>query len=579
MVNWKVKLAAWGVAGMLLSGCATEPERVFDPRGLGNAERTAASAEQPRWPMRPLPQRLETEYDAAAPRDAAVPAKPTIPPFDAKNNVVRLPLREMVQRAMINNLEIRVAGYDPAIEKSRVVEAEARFDLTLFAQTTFDYRDVDTAGQSFGFGEPVSTESLTKTFNAQAGLRQLLPSGGQAELRWQQTRNSQDPTFFAINPYWESELVLQLTQPLLRDFGNDINRARIVINRFNQQVSVLEFRRQVEETVITLEQRYWELQQALAEEKIAEDLLIETIDTADILFKRRGQDATALQINQAVASIKARSAFLIDIRRRLLDLSDQIKRLMNDPDLPVTSAVMVLPETDPLVEPIRFDFQDAIDTALLTRLEVGQQQLRVESAAVALQVARNNLLPQLNLVAAAGVQGLDDTWFWSATDAFDFDNNFTGSIGLQFEFPIGNRAARAIYARASLQRQQAIDSYAALVQQVALDVKTALRDVETNWELVVQQQQNRLAAFAALDAAEVRRRNNEPLTPNFVDLLLNLQANYAEARRQEAQSVANYNIAIARFERAKGTLLKYNNIVLDEAAVPVNDPSRRTASR
>jgi len=489
---------------------------------------------------------------------------------------VKLPLREVIQRAVINNLDIRVAGYDPAIENTRVVEAEARFDPTAFAETGLDYRNVSTAGQVFGFGSAPAFSEESVSWNNRAGIRQLLPSGGQAELRLQSLRSDRDPTFNELNPYWENEIILQVTQPLLRDFGNEINQARIVINRNNTQISVLEFRGRVEETLFDLEQRYWDLAEAVEENRIAEDLLEQTIDTADILFKRRGQDVTSVQVSQAIASIKARTAALIDARRRILDLSDQIKRLMGDPDLPVSGAALILPESQPLVEPVRFDLEDAMETALLSRLELGQQQLRVDSASTALQVAKNNLLPQLNLVASAGLQGLDDSWGDAVGDMFDFDNNFTGSIGFQFEFPIGNRAARAIFARASLQRQQAIDAYANTLQQVALDVKSALRDVETSWEFVVQQQQNRLAQAAALEALLLRERNNEPLTPNFVDLKLNLQGALAEARRNEARAIAAYNVSIARLERAKGTLLKYNNVVLDQSPTPVNQ--RRSAA-
>jgi outer membrane protein TolC len=568
MASIKVKLAAYAVVGLMVGGCATPEERPFDPRGLGDIQRLGAAEPRSQAPMNNLPTTLESPYASNQPL-GTVPQRPQVAPFDQLQQAVRLPLREIVQRAVINNLDIRVAGYDPGIEQSRVIEAEARFDPTVFAEMNFDYRDVDTAGQTTSFLGGATFEQLTRNFTARTGIRQLTPSGGQVELRYQTSRNDVTPTFSSINPFWETELVLAVTQPLLRDFGNDINRARIVINRFNRQISVLEFRRTVEETLLTLEQRYWELSQAMAEVQIAEELLERTIDTADILFKRRGQDVTSVQINQSIASIRSRSALLIDARRRVQDLSDQIKRIMNDPDLPVTSPVLVLPETSPLVEPIRLDLEDAIESALLARLELGQQQLRVESASTALAVAKNNLMPQLNLVATAGVQGLDDTWGWSNADAVDGDQNFTVGVGLQFEFPIGNRAARAIYVRASLQRQQAIDSYANLINQVALDVKTTLRDVETSWELMIQQQQNRFAANEALAGLELRERNNEPLTPNFVDLKLNLQAALAEAKRQESAAISAYNIAIARFELAKGTLLKYNNVMLDEAERPM----------
>ena len=52
--------------------------------------------------------------------------------------VVRMSLREMVQRAVANNLEVKVQGYEPAVEATRVVEAEARFDPTVFASAQYE---------------------------------------------------------------------------------------------------------------------------------------------------------------------------------------------------------------------------------------------------------------------------------------------------------------------------------------------------------------------------------------------------------------------------------------------------------
>src|SRR6185503_3621014 len=100
----------------------------------------------------------------------------------------------------------------------------------------------------------------------------------------------------------------------------------------------------------------------------------------------------------------------------------------------------------------------------------GQQLLRMDSANVATKVAKNNLLPQLNLVGSVGVEGLDGDYPGAV------DNQFTGdhvswSAGLQFELPFGNRAARAIWKRTLLQRQQAIAQYQALIDKTTLEVK------------------------------------------------------------------------------------------------------------
>ena len=46
--------------------------------------------------------------------------------------------------------------------------------------------------------------------------------------------------------------------------------------------------------------------------------------------------------------------------------------------------------------------------ALDNRLELLQQQARIDNASVTLGAAKNNLLPQLNLVGSVGANGVDN---------------------------------------------------------------------------------------------------------------------------------------------------------------------------
>jgi outer membrane protein TolC len=275
-----------------------------------------------------------------------------------------------------------------------------------------------------------------------------------------------------------------------------------------------------------------------------------------------------VQISQANASVENRRAALIRARARVRDLSDELKRRMNDPGIPVTGALLILPANDPLQQPVKFTLEDQIATGLENRLELGQQQLRIDSTYIAARVAKQNILPQLNLTGAVGAIGVDETdgkFDTAFSEQMTFDN-ISYAIGLQFEIPIGNRAARAGYRRSRLQQEQAIVQYAALIDQVAFDVKKALREVETTWEEMVATRQAVFANEDALYALRQREAANEPLTPEFVDRKLNQQERTADAKRAAAAAVSNYNNAIAQLELAKGTLLRYNNIVMEEAS-------------
>src|SRR5439155_5527526 len=255
---------------------------------------------------------------------------------------------------------------------------------------------------------------------------------------------------------------------------------------------------------------------------------------------------------------------LIRARAHVRDLSDQIKGLMNDPEFPVAGSTLILPADDAVNEQIRVNLEDQINTGLESRLELGQQQLRVANAGVAADVAKNNLLPRFDFVGSVGPQGIGGNPWEAMQDEFGWDH-LNVTAGFQLEIPIGNRAARAIWRRAQLQRMQAIEQYRALLDQVALDVKTAIRQIETTWEERVGAARARFAAADALAAVEERERANEALTPDFVNRKLDLQNQLALAEQREAEATSYYMIALSDLEHAKGTLLRYNNIVMEES--------------
>ena len=563
-----VKKAALGaVAALSLAisagGCASEPTP-FDPREIQRLERDNVNATR-------IPPKRALPPEALEPAKREDPA--TRPIGGPVGTVVRMPLRELIQRAVANNTDVKVAGYDPGIEEARVTEADARFDPSFFARASYDTTWVISPNvQSAQFpSDPFNPQSF-RTATGEAGFRQLSEAGGEFSLsyRTSRTQRADADNDNSVDPYYANDLILRVTQPLLRDFGSEVNRARITIARNNQTISLLEFRKTLEDLLSDTERTYWQLVQAQREVSYQQALLQRTIDTYNILYERaeRGVDVSRIQVSLARQSTESRRAVLVRARARVGDLSDQLKRLMNDPEFPVTGGQIVLPAHGALVEPIDFDFQEQVDTALENRHELAQQLARIDSANITYRVAKNNQLPSLNLTGQLNLQGVgaDFTGEDGATKS-QYNGDFIGSsIGLEFEIPIGNRAALAITRRSRLQQLQAIEQYRNLVSQVSLDVSVALREVNTSWNEIVDRRRARLAAEDALGAIGERKRAGEPLTPTFVQLELDTQQQLTNAQAEEAGAISNYNIGISRLERAKGTLLRYNNVVMQEAA-------------
>jgi outer membrane protein TolC len=565
-----LSLGLWGAAG----GCSPETP-IFDPRVMDRPFRataaesanlwrvSATSPTQPSTQAKTLPTTLQATSTEPPAYQGEVP--PNIP-------IVRLPLQEVIQRAAAHNKEARVAGYEPSIEETRTVENEARFDPSFFLNGSYEVQRVlqPVGGQSPDIFQPREF----RTLSGQAGVRQLLPTGAQWEISLREQRIQANTPFTGPNnttfqQYYLNELLLKLTQPLLRDFGTEVNRARISISQNNRRISLLDFRKTLEDQLFQTEQVYWQLVQAEREVMIQEGLLDRSLETYRILLSRfeAGVDVSRVQVSQASSFVEAQRAVLLRAKSRVIDLSDQLKRFMNDPDFPVVGAVVVLPGDVPMEDPIDFNLGELINAALDNRFELGQQVLRIRTAELTQDVARNNLLPQLNFIGSLSLQGVGLNSGQAFKDQKEWED-ISSSVGLELEIPIGNRAARAIFRRVELQRLQSIEQYQGLIDTVSAEVTTSLRDVRTSWEEIVQRRQARFAAMDSLLAIRERREAGEALTPEFVQLELDAQERLARAAAEESAAQANYNIAISRLERAKGTLLRYNNVVMAEEPLP-----------
>ncbi len=570
---WPVAIAASVIAGfaLLMGGCGMEEEKPFDPAAIQKLYRSRIPENMNR-PLKPLPTELDKTY--LSKREGKDPAsKPSVLPTTQESigPAVRMGLRDLIQLAAINSLDVKIAGYQPAIDENRVIEAWAKFDPTLFAGITASSQWVLQPSPQM----PTVTSGSNLRFDTlqiQGGIKQTLLSGAQVQLGYTYTKTYRIPSAGVFNPSYESDLVLQITQPLLQNFGTAVNRARIDVARNTQKVSLLDFRLALEKNLSEIEEAYWQLVQGDRDLSIQERLYADTVKTSEMLQGRAGQDVTRVQLGQANAALRAREASLIQARTRVRTLSNAIKRRVNDPALPLTSGVTILPSDSPFATPIQFDLIEQLETALQNRAELAQQRIRIDSAKIIKGAAKNNLMPSLNLVLSMGTQGADGRWQGAMERSADV--SFPQySVGLQLEIPLGNREARAIWRRTQLQELQAIDQYRVLIEQVTQDVKDAHDSLVDGWERIRLNRQSVLAAREALEALQQERQVGQaPFTPDFINRLLQQQEVLANAEREETRATADYNVAISQLERAKGTILKYDNVMMAEDPLTVPGP-------
>jgi outer membrane protein TolC len=246
------------------------------------------------------------------------------------------------------------------------------------------------------------------------------------------------------------------------------------------------------------------------------------------------------------------------------DQSDKLKALINDPDLDINSNILINPTDQPISDPVAYETLDCIETALRQRPELQQARLQLERADIVIRVARNALLPQVDLTLALQANGLDHGFDQSYVRTVDPMNHLDATVGIKFEIPIGNRDAEYKLKQHEAERNQAITNLVQGAQQVVQDVKAQLREVYSSYEEIAYRDRVRVAAANEFQGI-IDLENIRPRTPEFLQLKLDSQARLAQAEQQLIQSIVNYNLAIMRLEQAKGTLLEFDRISLDKA--------------
>src|SRR5258708_15234741 len=145
-----VRLAAISALSLSLTGCYLTDPLAFDPRSLQRPETTAAAdAKEQYFPA--LPTTLES-IDATQPATTSAPTsmsagrrrRPLAPtprsttgPSLTDVPAIRVPLQALTHRAAMNSHETHVAGFDAAVSKTRILEAQAHYDPVFFSKTTY----------------------------------------------------------------------------------------------------------------------------------------------------------------------------------------------------------------------------------------------------------------------------------------------------------------------------------------------------------------------------------------------------------------------------------------------------------
>lgn len=432
-----------------------------------------------------------------------------------------------------------------------------------------------------------TTDFISNQVSADGGYQQAFPTGTAFNLSYQSNRFDTNSRRSNYNPYTAAALGLTITQPLLQGFGIDVNRRFIQIAANEHKIANLIFDQQLITTVSSIIRLYWDLvslredvrvkQQALAtSQKLYEDNRLQ-VEVGTL---------APLQLKRAAAEVARAKQDLINsqslVEQQEIILKNSLTRTgTSDPSLANIHLIPLdridIPQQDQLPPEA-----ELVNQAIRNRPDVIQAQIEIQSAGLSLKGSRNELLPQLNVVAGLTNNALAGAVNPNAQGAFGlpvtadpfliggtgtvlsqiFRRNYPDyGIGFQLNIPLRNRVARADMARDELMVRQSEVRLKEVENQIRVEVENALvtlRRARASYDAAVETRQ---LQEEALDA-EQQRLSVGQSTSFFV---IQYERDLAQARSTEVIALGNYAKARAALDRAVGRTLDANNISLQEA--------------
>jgi outer membrane protein TolC len=315
-----------------------------------------------------------------------------------------------------------------------------------------------------------------------------------------------------------------------------------------------------------------------------------------------------VEVTEAEAGVAAREFSRITAENNYLTAQDRLIDLVLGPNLAAESKLAIQP-TDRPGDYVAYDIdvEEAVRKGLAHRPELAVAQREIERQEIALKFAKNQRLPQFDLVASYGNEGLAGRENPNLSCAFGatrlpecadipgtdvpggpdiptvtfprtgvtvgskygdtFDNFFTQSAadrvvaGGIFSIPIPNTAGRHQVSRSELELRRAKVAKRRVEQQIVLEVRLAARNLTSAQEGIAASQRRVLAAEEQLRAEKIRLEYGES-TP--FDVLLR-ERDLVGAETEKIVAFRVYRTSATDLDRFQGTILQTRNIAIDAA--------------
>ena len=478
---------------------------------------------------------------------------------------LKLTLKDSLIIALNRNYDIRIAKMDPTIKEKDIKIAKSEFDPLLnVTGESEDSEEASNSGVLVGIGGGL-TDFRRDTNSLNASLETLIATGATITLEFEVNQQFVDPVsaFTLNNPVAESIVTAKITQPLLKNAGIFYNRSDIYIARNDKKRSILELKETAIEVINSTQKAYWELVKSIEELRVRRKSLERA---EDLLRKNKIQvkvgTLAPIELLVAEEGVTSQLEGVVVAENDIKDREDDLKEIMNLSNNALLFDVSIAPLDRASFIDRNISLQKSIETALENRPEVFEQGLDIANARIKVMQKKNQLLPKLDFEAGIRYQGLAGNKGNAIDRAFsqDFQSEF---YGIMFEVPLGNREARSNYSKAKLEERQTIFNTRKIRQEIVVEVRKAVRQINTNAERIRASKKAKELSQERLVAEEKKFKVGRSTSLEVI----RAQADLAVSEGRATNALVDYQISLGDLDAVLGTILENNNIIIDDKGI------------
>jgi outer membrane protein len=491
------------------------------------------------------------------------------------NGKLHLTLHDFLELVLKNSTEVKLSRLDVYTAADQITAAKAPLDPSLIGGFS-PLRSISPQYDQIYGAETLSSLAQTSTLT----YNQQLPTGQTVSANFQAVRSSTNNAFYFLNPNIYSFLTISITQPLLRDRNRIEFTGPLQIARTELLITSDVSAAAIADTIAAAGTTYW---QAI----LARDSIHVQQNAVDLALKAYERDKKALDLGAlGRLDIYTSEARVAQVQRDLVQAQfsyqtdlDGLRRLIAADLSPEMRALELVLDDDPtLVSPSQtvLPFEEALKRALTLRPEYKATEKRLNVDALNARIARNLLLPRLDLslqIGSSGVGGdavpepgipngpsvASSSGLGTAlgqTLGFAYP---TYGFGLQFNIPLRNSPAQANLADALVNRVRDQYSQRQAQQRITLELQQAIHSIELA----------KATIEVAIKARDLSRKNVEAEQQKFelgtiqAFELLDAQGQLVAAESSLLGAYVGYQQSYLSYQRAAWTLLDGLGIIVE----------------